>query len=245
MNIRPSGLLGVLLAILLTAAPAASAQRSSGGQSPCPDADLQPSPETLPRVEAAMVCLMNDERNQVGLPTFRVEPHLEASAMFHTDDMLAYHYFAHQGPDRPALVTRVRATRYFEGVAWALYSENLGFGPEPAGTAWELVRAWMESDVHRINILYPTLTEVGIGSAMVGPEPAFWPDRPSALYTVDFGHRYGRLPPVRRRVCIRRVTVRTRTRASREESALKPRRYCSKKRTVPTKKRKRRRSTRR
>jgi uncharacterized protein YkwD len=184
----------------------------------CADADVEPSAETFPRVEAAMLCLINDERARARLVPLRLDARLARSARFHTRDMISNHRFAHQLPGRPSLLTRILRTGYFAGVRDGLFTENIGYGPQPAWTAAILVWAWMESPTHRANILDRDFRDIGIGSAMVGPDPGFHRTRPSAVYTTDFGRRY--MPPRRRRRCrvvrrgVRRYCVRRRASSS-------------------------------
>lgn len=148
-----------------------------------------------------MVCLINDARTTAHLVPLKVDSRLERSAAFHTYDMIANHKFAHQIPGRPSVLARILKTGYFAGVRDGLYSENIGFGPEPAWTAATLVQAWMDSPGHRANILERDFRDIGVGSAVVAPDPAFWPSRPSAVYTTDFGRRYRPAAPRRRALC--------------------------------------------
>ena len=48
----------------------------------------------------------------------------------------------------------------------------------------------MLSDEHRAKILYGSFREIGVGARIAGPDPAFYADRPSVVYTTDFGRRY-------------------------------------------------------
>ena len=186
--------------------------------SACPDAALQPAPETLPRVEAAMVCLLNEHRVGAGLAPLKVDRRLERSAGFHVRDMIAHRFFDHQLAGHPTLLRRILDTGYFAGVRDGLYTENLGYGPEPAGTAEALVGAWMASDYHRRNILNRHFRDIGLGSGLTGPGPPFHRYRSSAVYATDFGRRLGSTRK-RRRACRKRAARRT-------TGALPRRRYC-------------------
>lgn len=174
-----------------------------------------------------MLCLINERRAHSGLPPLRRSGQLDRSAGFHSADMVHHRYFAHHRRGRPRLLTRIMRTGYFDGARDGLYTENIGYGPEPAGTARALVDAWMRSRSHRVNTLNAEFADIGIGSTFVGPDPAFWPDRPSTVYTIDFVSRVMR-PPGRagsrrtrrstRRCSRRRGSARVRAGAARQKA---------------------------
>jgi uncharacterized protein YkwD len=175
-------LLGVLWWLLISA-PAAS------GASACADDQLQPAPDTMTRVEAAIACRLNVERELNGQAAFRRTADLDRSARFQTGDMVSHHYFAEQAKGRPTLYTRILGSGYFSGAIAGLYAENIGTGPLQRATADGLVTAWMASPAHRDNILDPRLHDIGIGSVITGPDPAFYSNYSAAVYTTDFGWR--------------------------------------------------------
>jgi uncharacterized protein YkwD len=172
----------VAVASLLAAAPASA----------CSNEALQPTPETLPRVRAAVLCLVNGERAALGLATLRASARLDAASTAHSDEMVANHYLAHEREGSPSLLDRLRGARYFAGAAGGIYSENIGIGADGRASAGELVAGWMQSPEHRANIVYPRFRELGVGIAFAAPDPAFYADYPSAVFTTDFGRRYGR-----------------------------------------------------
>jgi uncharacterized protein YkwD len=188
------------MAALAGVAPAGATAAS------CPDTELQPAPETLGRVEAAMACLINQERTAARLVPLRVDSRLGRSATFHVRSMIARRFFNHETPGHPTLLRRILGTGYFAGVRDGLFTQNLGYGPDPVGTADSLVEAWMASESHRRNILEPRFRHIGFGSGLVGPGAPFHPSRNSAVYATDFGRRLSSTAR-RRRLC-RRATRR-------------------------------------
>lgn len=196
----------------------AGAATADGG---CPDADLRPSKTTLPRVEAALVCLMNEERAARDLRPVWVDKRLERSSAFHTNDMVSRGYFAHHKRGRPRLVKRIRRTGYFKGTVSGAYSENLGYGPPERASAHEMHNAFMLSPTHRRNILYRRFRNVGIGSVMIDPDPVFYADYPAAVYTVDFGRRY--MHKSKRARCLERTGQ---SAGAERRSASRPRWLC-------------------
>lgn len=215
-----------LAAILALAGPAARADVSARS---CPNSELRPTPETLPRVEAALLCLMNAERSEADQGALAAHPGLEASALDHTLDMTTRGYFGHYKSGRPPLFERIKATGYFDGTRTGLFSENLGFGPPEYATAIGLHAAFMYSEAHRRNIMFGKFREVGIAGIVIAPNPAFYAEHDAVVYSVDFGRRYVRRPRPKR--CRKR-----RLRAAQEQTesteaprkAVKPRRYCRK-----------------
>jgi hypothetical protein len=179
-----------------------------------------------------MLCLLNVQRAAAGQPAFRRDARLDGSAGFHSGDMARYHYFAHRGPNRPPLLDRVLSTGYFTGAYNGLYAENIGEGPEPGATARGVVAAWMDSSDHSSNILDPRLVDIGIGSTIAAPDPAFYVSYDAALFVTDFGRRdvasgaaipAASAPPAK---CVARRTRATKARRHRRGHRSRRRRYC-------------------
>ena len=186
----------------------------------CPDAELQPTQSNLARVEAAIVCLLNVDREALERAPVTRDLRLERSAVRHTGDMTRRGYFAHTRKDGPTVLERIRRARYFAGARSGLYSENLGYGPPERATAASMHRAFSLSTSHRKTMLHGRFRNIGIGSTMIDAHPAFYPDYPAVVFTLDFGRRYEHP----RRLCRRRAASAARTDPS--GRALPPRRWC-------------------
>lgn len=184
----------VAIAGCLATAPGA---RAAG----CPDAGLAPSAETVPWVQAAIVCLLNEERAALGLPVLEQEGRLGRSAHAHSADMVAHRYLAHQRAGGPDLFTRVHGAGYFKGARGGIYGENIGIAAEGRATPNDLVRAWMASPSHRTNIVHAGYRDIGVGIVFAPPDPAFYAEWSSVVFTTDFGRRdvRRRCRPTRRR----------------------------------------------
>ena len=172
-----------LAAALLAVAPAAA-------RADCRDADLAATPEAVAAVQDAIVCVINERRADAGLVTVRESRQLDRGATGHSADMVAYDYLAHEAEGRPSLYRRIRATGYFDGAADALYSETIGLAPSPRATARVRVDAWMVSPSHRANVLHPVFRDIGVGLAFAPPDPVFYPDDASVVFTTDFAQRH-------------------------------------------------------
>jgi uncharacterized protein YkwD len=199
------------VALLSLAAPAAWATGAS-----CPDMDLVPAPDNLDRVENALLCVINHERAVARLVPLKRAQKLDRSAVFHTVTMVRKHFFAHEVAGHPSLLARVRGYGYFAGARDGIYAENVGAGPSSNGTARALMEAWMQSPDHRANLMHAPFRDVGIAAVLAPPDPVFFANFSSTVYTTDFGTRY-----VRRR-CVRRRASTT----PRSGSATPRRRYC-------------------
>lgn len=124
-------------------------------------------------MRAAVVCLINQQRNQRGLPSLVESSQLDSSAQSWNDQMVAAGDFSH-GTD---FAGRISATGY----DWQMAGENIATGyPTPSS----VVAGWMASTAHCQNILSPSFRDVGTGEAPAAvagfaSDPATW--------TEDFG----------------------------------------------------------
>jgi uncharacterized protein YkwD len=129
-------------------------------------------------MQAAVVCLINQQRTSRGLPAFTASSKLDRSAQGWTSQLVSHHEFTH-GAD---FADRISAT----GFHWSQAGENIATGyPTPTS----VVAGWMASTGHCENILDPAFRYVGTG---VSPgatvlSPGTW--------TQDFGLLMGQRPP--------------------------------------------------
>jgi len=193
----------------------------------------------MARVQLSILCLLNARRDAHGLPAFARDRRLDVSASFQSADMADGHFFAHEAKGHPLLLQRVLWSHYFSGALTGLYAENIGNGPVPEGTAQALVDAWMDSSDHRANILDPRLRDIGIGTALASPDPAFYADRSSALFTTDFGRREEASPSAVRAACRRRRRARRSTSANTAPATHRTR-WCSLRSLAPVRHHRRR-----
>ena len=102
-----------------------------------------------------------DELNRVraahGLAAFRVDPALQNAARAHTQDMLRRGYFSHG--DFGARLRR-------HGARGPVLAENLGWA-SGRGRARTIVRLWLQSPSHRVNVRRPGFRRIG-GAGIVG-----------------------------------------------------------------------------
>lgn len=98
---------------------------------------------------------INRQRANAGLPLLALHPLLNLAAQNHVNDMVANYNYSHYGTDGSNVKQRVQRTGY--GGAWASENWVSTSSPELA------IQWWMNSRVHRGNILNTNWHEYGIG----------------------------------------------------------------------------------
>jgi uncharacterized protein YkwD len=150
---------------------AASSQAQNSQQ--CPNADTPATSGPVDPMRAAMVCLINQQRNARGLPSLRDSSQLNGSAQGWSQTMVATGNFDHGAN----FTARISGTGY----DWQLVGENIATGyPTPQS----VVDAWMTSQDHCRNILDPSFRDLGIG---VTDAPIVSLDTDASTWTADFG----------------------------------------------------------
>ena len=117
-----------------------------------------PSPAVAAVVAAVLVELANADRGAEGVGTLAVSPTLTEAAQMKADDMAARGYFAHDTPDGKS------PWYWFEeaGYEFRHAGENLAVY---FSDSVEVQRAWMNSPLHRANVLGDQFEEIGIALA--------------------------------------------------------------------------------
>jgi uncharacterized protein YkwD len=110
--------------------------------------------------------LVNEAREQHGLPALQCRPELDQAAQAHAEDMLNRNYFDHASPEGKTVFDRYVAAG---GSRWRLVAENIGRcatckGPPRIADVTRLQDGWMRSASHRENILSLGVTEFGFGT---------------------------------------------------------------------------------
>jgi uncharacterized protein YkwD len=129
-------------------------------------------------MRAAVVCLINQQRTERGLPTLQANVDLDRSAQRWTRVMVTHHEFTH-GTN---FAGRISAA----GFHWSQAGENIAAGFR---TPASVVRGWMASTGHCENILDPSYRAVGTGVSPAAPYSSY-----RGTWTQDFGLRMGQRP---------------------------------------------------
>ncbi|MDY6793681.1 MAG: DUF5719 family protein [Actinomycetota bacterium] len=106
--------------------------------------------------ETRMLQLVNEARNNIGLPSLFIEQQLVDFARSYSSEMIQYDFFAHVSPVSGDLQQRI-AARGING--WQLAGENIAKAPNVEVA----FNALMESPTHRENILRAEFNCLGIG----------------------------------------------------------------------------------
>lgn len=110
--------------------------------------------------------LTNAERAAHGLAPLLLHESASTTAYDHSWDMDLRDFFDHTNPDGDGPPERLG----HRGVLFRFAGENIARGHD---SPQQVVQAWMESESHRKNILYPGWTHIGIG-VHSGPSNGPW-----------------------------------------------------------------------
>ncbi|MGL5514599.1 MAG: CAP domain-containing protein [Sporomusa sp.] len=119
------------------------------------------------RYERQVARLVNSERRRVGLLSLQLNNDLSHVARIKSWDMYYNQYFSHQSPIYGSPFDMLA---HF-GIEFQIAAENIALGQM---TPQEVMNAWMSSDIHRSNILYPYFTELGVGYFRYDGSPPYW-----------------------------------------------------------------------
>jgi uncharacterized protein YkwD len=108
-----------------------------------------------PDLEIRMLDLINIERKNAGLKLMAFDKKLAQVAVKHSSDMLQRGYFSHYTPEGISPYDRMRNNR----VRFRVAGENLAL----AQTLQSAHEGFMESPVHKANILHNSFERAGIG----------------------------------------------------------------------------------
>lgn len=121
---------------------------------------LKPESTTAPSqassFEVQVVQLVNQERAKYGLQPLAHRADLSIVARDKAKDMVVNNYFSHTSPTYGSPFDMMRAY----GIRYNYAGENIAKGYR---SPQEVVRAWMNSEGHRRNILNPNFTGIGVG----------------------------------------------------------------------------------
>jgi uncharacterized protein YkwD len=99
--------------------------------------------------------LINQERKIYNLPQLQVNEQLMQAAASKAQSLIAEQYFAHTSPDGKTFSSWIKAQNY----KYVRVGENLAiFFTDNE----KLVKAWLDSDLHRQNILNPYYQDTGL-----------------------------------------------------------------------------------
>ena len=155
------GAWGLVLALALGTIDSLGA--GGGASAGAPAKRLQP-PAAAPAVDptvATVVALTNEARAAAGVAPVVDDARLDAAASGHSADQAAHQTMSHTGSNGSTCGQRLTAAGY----SWRTWGENVAAGQTSAA---QVVQAWLNSPGHRVNMLNPAFTGIGVGVA-AGP----------------------------------------------------------------------------
>jgi uncharacterized protein YkwD len=149
----------------------------------CANTELMPTAQNLELVRAAVLCLHNQIRVQLGLTRLKDNAKLRKAANGHSSSMVDEGFFAHTSPSGETFVERVLGAGYAKPTDGWMLGENLAWGTGEQSTPAGGMNAWMNSAGHKANIVKGGYREIGVGVRLGGPEdPGV-----GATFTAEFG----------------------------------------------------------
>jgi uncharacterized protein YkwD len=180
LNLFPAAAAALLLALFAGGLPTPA---SASPLARCHGADSIPTPRSLPRARAAILCLLNHQRNARHLRLLGVDARLAEAATDYSRAMVRGGFFAHVSPQGSTVAGR-NAAYLGRSRMWRI-GENIAYGIGRLATPRQITHAWMHSPGHRANILDSRYQKVGVGIAPSAP--GLHVAQPAATYTTDFG----------------------------------------------------------
>lgn len=150
-----------VLATVLVAGGGSVAAVPATASAACAGANRSVRSQGSAKAEKAVRCLVNQQRQAAGLAPLGFNAKAARAAQGHTNDMVHRHYFSHTSPGGSTVGQRAKSA----GMHYRLVGENIAAGQR---TPARVVRAWMNSAVHRANIMNPTFKVLGVGVARHG-----------------------------------------------------------------------------
>jgi uncharacterized protein YkwD len=166
---RKLALLGAAAAIVAIVALAMPPSGAHADVGPCPNADVNVSALPIPDFDAAVLCEINQQRTQNGFATLRPNGLLHDAAWIYATSMLSGDFYDHYGclngrNNCSNPIGRLRFLGYIRpGWAWVVGETLRGAHPDTS-TPNAVVDAWMESPLHREELLKPRFRDVGVAS---------------------------------------------------------------------------------
>lgn len=182
--------LGALAAVLLVCASAlVMAATPTAAASPvCANANVHPTATNMLTVEAATLCLVNQERLAHGLRPLRTNHELGQVARSQVTSMLSHDYFADVRPTGQTPLSLVAVTRYPAHAAAFSIGQNIAWGTEGFTTPAHIVAAWMASPPHREIMLSSIYRNAGV-AVMPAVPTILASSGTGATYAIEFGVR--------------------------------------------------------
>jgi uncharacterized protein YkwD len=177
----PFAAAGTLAAVAAATAAFLAAPRVEAA----PTVQLQPVDEIESPIEAQVDVLRRDAR----LPFTRRSQQLNEAAEAHAEMLGRSGTFTHHAPGERAFSTRLQRFYPSRGFAYWATGENI-FWAHTRVSPEQVIRAWLASPPHKLNMLDPTWNEVGIAALRVQNAPGVYGGGDVTIVVIEFGRRH-------------------------------------------------------
>ena len=159
-----AGLLSAAIAVAALASLALADRQGSpsaraGAAEECKNAETPVHRLSAGAVRGALLCLVNEERRRHARHPVEKSNALDRAAQQHAEKMAETDCLSHQCPGEGSLGSRIRKSGYTAGADDWEFAENTGCGLSAAA----MVKNWLASRYHRINILDGRFEDLGVG----------------------------------------------------------------------------------
>lgn len=122
--------------------------------------------QDLPADVKALYERINSYRSEQGVTPLKLDQRLCEAAILHSEEMVRELYFGHISPNIVRQSPSKRAV--LAGYRWWEIYENIyrSRAREAQALAQDTMEGWIDSDIHRENLLAPGAHDLGIGTAI-------------------------------------------------------------------------------
>jgi uncharacterized protein YkwD len=150
-----------------------------------PRVELRP----VDAIEAPIVARVADLRRDAGLPQTTFSAELAEAAESHAAMLGRSGTFSHHAPGERAFSTRLQRFYSARGMAYWATGENI-FWAHTSVSPEQVIRAWLNSPPHKLNLLDPTWREVGIAALRARNAPGVYGGGDVTSVVNEFGRRH-------------------------------------------------------
>lgn len=142
--------------------PKSDTGESRSGDGDSTSSNSEPISTGSGSVESVIIHMINNIRADRGLQLLNPNPVLSSIARSRSQDMVNRGYFSHSTPEGKNLSDILIEN----GVMYACMAENLSQASPPSwGSPDAIINLWMNSSMHRANLLNPHYGQLGLGVA--------------------------------------------------------------------------------
>jgi len=132
---------------------------------------VKPSASQILELEKFAFTAINQKRAEIGLPPLLWSDEVAKVARLHSENMVKYSFFSHQGMDGKRVDGRADS---FGLTKWTAIGENIAYNKGYKNPVETAVEKWMQSPSHRENLLNNRWKESAIGIAVTADGTYFF-----------------------------------------------------------------------